>query len=129
MLDRLAQFWRRTSEFMHDVAIANNIKYYHFLQPNQYVEGSKPMTEEEKKIAFIEGHPYAEGAKLGYPHLISEGVKLHDSAVAFYDLTKMFVDNSEILYFDACCHFNTKGYDYIIDEMVDLIKTDNVNAQ
>ncbi len=44
-------------------------------------------------------------------------------------LTMMFQDNKEVLYRDGCCHFNTKGYDYIIDEIVALIKTDSLNAQ
>lgn len=125
MLRSIAQFWRRSSEQLEEVATANNIKYYHFLQPNQYVQGSKPMTDEERKIAFLEDspvrHPYAKAAELGYPHLISEGAILVESEVAFYDLTMMFKDNREILYFDACCHFNSKGYDYIIDTMVDSI--------
>ena len=87
------------------------------------------MTEKERKIAFIKGHPYAQGARLGYPYLISEGVILQKSKVAFHDLTMMFQDNKEVLYRDACCHFNTKGYDFIIDEIVALIKTDSPNAQ
>ncbi len=41
--------------------------------PNQYVEDSKPMGEEERKIAFLKGTPIApcaEFATLGYPYLI-----------------------------------------------------------
>lgn len=129
MLQPIAEFWRRASELMHATAIGSGVKYYHFLQPNQYVENSKPMTAEEKKVAFIKGHPYAQAAKRGYPYLISEGAILQNSEVNFYDLTMMFQDNKEVLYMDACCHFNTKGYDYIIDKIVTLIKADELNAQ
>ncbi len=133
MLARIAEFWRRTSKLLHDIAKANNIKYYHFLQPNQYVANSKPMTEEERKIAYLEGspltHPYAKYAELGYPYLISEGSKLRDTEVRFHDLTQVFSDNTEVLYFDACCHLNSKGYDYIIDEIIRVIKSKSVNVQ
>ena len=40
-----------------------------------------------------------------------------------------FKDNSEVLYFDGCCHFNEKGYDYIIDEIVRHIKEDKSYQQ
>lgn len=128
-LERLAEFWRRSSEQMHTVANANHIRYYHFLQPNQYVENSKPMSGEERKAAFLEGaskvHPYANAARSGYPYLIAQGALLKRSGVPFHDLTMMFKDNSEVLYRDACCHFNEKGYDLIIDEIVRWIKEDS----
>lgn len=126
ILERIARFWRRSSELLHNVAKAENIKYYHFLQPNQYVKNSKPMNEEERKKAFLEGspntHPYANDARRGYPYLIAQGAVLEKSEVAFHDLTMMFKDNHEVVYYDACCHFNTRGYDYIIDEIINFIK-------
>ncbi|MCW5200284.1 hypothetical protein VU07_00480 [Desulfobulbus sp. F4] len=128
-LERIAQFWRQSSEQMYAVAKMNNIKYYHFVQPNQYVENSKPMSAEERKSALLEGtskvHPYANAARKGYPYLIAQGEILKKSGMPFHDLTMMFKDNTEILYRDACCHFNKKGYDLIIDEIVRLIKEDD----
>jgi hypothetical protein len=122
MLERIADFWGRSSELLYDVAKGENIKYYHFLQPNQYVDGSKPMSPEERGIALLEGsplvHPYAASAKQGYPYLIARGEELDKAGVPFHDLTMMFQENEELLYRDACCHYNTKGYDYIIDEIV-----------
>lgn len=126
VLTQLAEFWRRSSKTMHDVAKAHKIPYYHFLQPNQYVDNSKPMGGEERALAFLEGSPtippYAEAARKGYPHLIDQGRVLQQSEVAFRDLTMMFSDNEEILYRDACCHLNTRGYDYVIDEIVESIE-------
>ena len=46
------------------------VSYYHFLQPNQYLAGSKPILEDEKQIAIVEGHPYGQGVARGYPLLI-----------------------------------------------------------
>ncbi len=131
-LKRLAQFWRRSSELLHNTAKGSGIRYYHFLQPNQYVENSKPMAAEERKIALYEGrelvHPYAEAARKGYPLLIAEGAKLSASEVAFHDLTPIFKDNTELLYYDACCHLNGRGYDYVIDEMVSYINNSTAGS-
>ncbi len=125
VLTQLAEFWRRSSEMMSEVAKAHDIPYYHFLQPNQYVDNSKPMGQEERAAAFLEGSsitpPYAAAARKGYPHLISSGQTLHRFGVAYRDLTMMFSDNEEVLYRDACCHLNTRGYDYVIDEIVEYI--------
>lgn len=132
-LEQIAAFWRRSSEAMYALAKADEIRYYHFLQPNQYVKDAKPMSEAERKIAFLEGqniiHPYAEPARQGYPHLITQGRLLQKEGVPYFDLTMMFKDNSEVLYFDGCCHFNKKGYDYIIDEIIRLIKEDKSYQQ
>jgi len=126
---RLADSWRKSSLMMAAVAKANGIAYYHFLQPNQYVADSKPMNEDERAVALLEGskktHPYAEPARIGYPQLISQGSLLSQSGVAFRDLTMMFKDNSEVLYRDACCHLNRKGYDYVIDDIANFIASSN----
>jgi len=131
--ERLAGFWRQSSEMLHAVATANGIKYYHFLQPNQYVENSKPMSKEERAVALLEGSgkksPYAEPARRGYPYLIAEGKALEQSDVAFHDLTMMFKGNDEVLYRDACCHFTARGYDYIVDEIVDFITKENTSGK
>lgn len=130
---QLATFWRQSSEMLDAVAKAHNIRYYHFLQPNQYVDSSKPMSREERAAALLEGsgktHPYAKPARAGYPYLIAQGEALKQSGVAFQDLTMMFKDNSEILYRDACCHLTSRGYDYVIDEIVDYVKADGATKQ
>ena len=117
----LAGTWARSSQLISDIAKANNIKYFHFLQPNQYVAGSKPMSLEEQGIAILVNHPYRQEAIDGYPFLIDAGNKLRESGVPYFDLTRIFEDNDEVLYFDACCHLNQMGYDYIVREIAETI--------
>ena len=76
------------------------------------------MGPEELEIAYLEMHPYRQGVVEGYPMLIERGAELAANGVAFHDLTRMFENNSEVLYSDKCCHFNEKGYNMIIDYMV-----------
>jgi hypothetical protein len=94
----LAAFWARSSRQMHDLAIARGIAYAHFLQPNQYVPGSKPLSAEERRSGFKEGHPYQAPVVEGWPHLAAAGEELRESGVAFHDLTGLFADHRETLY-------------------------------
>lgn len=61
----LARVWSSSSLQMHYLSRANNIDYFHFLQPNQYVKDSKPMLEEERKKAWRDGQAYKTGVERG----------------------------------------------------------------
>jgi len=123
LLKELARVWSTASLQMAQLCKANNIDYFHFLQPNQYVIGSKPMTPEEIKIAWIDGHAYKKGVEQGYPKLVERGEWLLNKKVDFHDLTMIFSNNAEVLYYDMCCHLNEKGYNLIIDKIVNVIQS------
>jgi len=103
------RIWREASLQLHRLCTANGIEYFHFLQPNQYVEGSKTLTEEERMHAYDPEHGYAPGAILGYPLLIEGGRELQREGVRFLDLTPLFEDVAETIYVDNCCHMNVLG--------------------
>ncbi len=121
----LAQIWVESSRQMANLSRANDIHYYHFLQPNQYLAGSKPMGPEEKKIALQPLHQYRIPATDGYPFLREAGEELNQQNVPYFDLTQVFADNPEILYIDDCCHLNQQGYDLIVDSIVDVIDAED----
>lgn len=105
----LAAFWARASRQMHDLATARGIAYAHFLQPNQYVPGSKPLSAEERRTAWSADHPFRPPVEEGWPHLVAAGAGLAAEGVAFHDLTGLFADKGETLYIDDCCHLNVRG--------------------
>jgi hypothetical protein len=109
LYEHLVEIWRRSSLQLDRLCKANGIRYYHFLQPNQYVEGSKELTADERTQAFNEDHPYREGVERGYPLLSRAGVELRTQGVKFVDLTAVFAEETETLYVDDCCHFNAVG--------------------
>ena len=113
LYDELVKVWQRSSMQMHKLSLANQIEYFHFLQPNQYVRGSKILTEDERKVAYSESHPYKKGVEKGYPRLVEAGKRLKDRGVRFYDLSMLFEDNDEGLYVDSCCHLNARGYEIV----------------
>lgn len=105
----LARSWRDASLQMHLLATANGVPYFHFLQPNQYLPGAKPMGRGERERAIDPGHVYREAVERGYPLLRREGEELVRRGVAFADLTQVFAGVEEPLYIDRCCHVDRRG--------------------
>ena len=119
--EALARTWADASIQMHRLVTGGGGTYIEVLQPNQYVEGSKPIGEEERQIAVIENEPYREGVEKGYALLQREGGRLRTEGVDFHDLTMLFVDVEDPLYVDGCCHFNEEGNRILGERLADLI--------
>jgi hypothetical protein len=109
MLDQLVTNWERGALLVARTCRANGIRYYHFLQPNQYVPESKPLSSEEKRLAFRLSLPGRRFIIQGYPQLREAGKRLRDQGVTFHDLSMLFASSRETLYVDDCCHFNEQG--------------------
>ena len=117
----IASIWERSSLQMARLARANGIVYVHALQPNQYLEGSKPLSEEEQSVAFDPRHKYRVGVAAGYPLLIEAGRRLSESDVNFLDWTNAYENVRESLYVDTCCHVNARGNELLVDDLVGAI--------
>ena len=117
----MAAYWAKSSKQIQLLANANDIKYFHFLQPNQYVPGSKVLSKKELIEAIQPGSQFGEIVKDGYATLQNEGALLKKSGVNFYDLTNMFKNNNETLYVDKCCHFNKRGLGILADKVAEAI--------
>jgi hypothetical protein len=124
MYDQLAELWLRSSVLLERAAVANGARYYHFLQPNQYLPGSKWMDSAERMIAWKDQQPFKPPVEQGYPRLIKKGAELRRQGIHFYDLTMLFADHREPLYGDDCCHPNGAGNRLIAQAMVDAIAQD-----
>lgn len=116
--EQQAEAWARTSTLMAGAATGAGLPYFHFLQPNQYVEGSKKLTDTELNIAYEHGDfAYKTAVIQGYPMLIEKGSGLTGRGVDFRDLTPMFAAEPSTVYSDKCCHFNELGYTLIAQEV------------
>lgn len=120
----LASHWFRSSQQMAKLSESNQILYWHFLQPNQYVKDSKKLSEEEAKIAISTESPYKTPAEQGYPAFIRAGKELADSNIQFHDLTMIFKDHLESVYADDCCHLNARGNKILGDTIGRLMVED-----
>jgi hypothetical protein len=121
LYEEAAEVWVRGSVLINQVARANGMEYYHFLQPNQYVKGSKPLSREELQIAYMEKVPTSEVAITGYPLLIRKSRELLDKKINFFDATMVFAKEKSTVYIDTCCHYNSHGKEilaaYILDKV------------
>jgi len=117
----LAELWSRSSLQMSRLCEANGIAYFHFLQPNQYLQGSKQLSADELEHAYAENQPYKPSVEKGYPLLISEGERLFRQGVSFHDLTMIFSDTAETVYRDSCCHLLHDRYRDIGKAIADSI--------
>jgi hypothetical protein len=117
-----ADLWQRSSNLIYGLSKVSNFNYFHFLQPNQYVESSKLLTEGEYRVAYQDSFSYKTGVEIGYPLLISRGKKLKDTGIYFTDLTPLFKEESRSVYRDKCCHFNELGYKSIAGAIANKVK-------
>jgi hypothetical protein len=105
----IARNWGKSSLMLHNLMRAQGGLYFHFIQPNQYVVGSKPLGEHERTVAIHPVSPYRKGIEIGYPYLQAMGDSLRSAGVWFEDLTPVFAGIDQELYNDNCCHVNNEG--------------------
>ncbi|HVS66608.1 MAG TPA: hypothetical protein VMT85_24250 [Thermoanaerobaculia bacterium] len=108
-LEVIVRAWSEASESMAALCAARGIWYVHLLQPNQYVDGSKPLTPRERRTAFREDHRYRPGVVAGYPKMREACERLRQRGIPCHDATDLFAQVDETVYVDDCCHLNARG--------------------
>ena len=103
------EMWARASIEMEVLCAGWGIRYMHFLQPNQYLPGSKTLTDEERATAYDPDVADTQRVATAYPMLIERGLDLRDQGVDFIDLTTLFQNEPRTVYSDTCCHLNALG--------------------
>ena len=116
-----ARVWYRGSLALARLAELAGADYYHFLQPNQYAPGSKPLSAAERELAYDPLSPDKSSVEKGYPLLAGFGRDLQRQGVNYFDLTGIFAAHPETLYIDQCCHLNERGMELLAAEMTRLM--------
>ncbi|REJ74050.1 MAG: hypothetical protein DWQ36_09210 [Acidobacteria bacterium] len=116
-VDFATRLWTRSSTQLDALAQRHGFAYFHFLQPNLNVEGSKPLSLREQEL-LLPGSAHQRFAERGYPALREAGQELAGAGVHFVDLTQVFADVEQTLYMDGCCHFFDPGNEIVGREMV-----------
>ncbi|MDA1014912.1 MAG: hypothetical protein O3A00_10740 [Planctomycetota bacterium] len=115
----LADLWMNASLQTHRLCAANGMTYLHFIQPNQYVKGSKPMSDKERDDFVYPTQGYGKSVVQGYPLLSDRGKRLVEQGVDFHDLTMLFATTTEPVYSDPFCHFNELGDKILATKIAD----------
>ena len=113
-----ARLWYRGSLLLAQLAQMTGADYYHFLQPNQYVPDSKPLSRQEREAAYAPHSVLALSAARGYPQLRQFNRDLTGQGIRYFDLTGIFTDRRETLYKNPCCHLNDRGNELLAAAMV-----------
>lgn len=117
----VADLWARSSRTMAALAAGAGATYLHVLQPNQYVDVGRPLTDEERRTAYDPDHPWSRAAARVYPLLQARGADLRAAGVDFHDLTAIYAGSSGTLYRDVCCHVTVEGYRILATEVGRLL--------
>ena len=118
---RLIEIWKKYTILQDDVVRKRTGKpVLFFLQPNQYLKDSKPLSEEEKRIA-IDPHRVKDTNEM-MMSLRRAVQDLRRDGVPIFDLTGIFSDITETVYKDDCCHLNDLGNQIMADAVVSKIK-------
>jgi hypothetical protein len=113
--------WEKCSALMALLCRANNIRYFHFLQPNQYLPDSKILSAEEKKSAYLSESSGRHLVACGYPLLIKSGRQLIEQGINFYNLSGIFRNTAETVYGDNLCGVNALGERILAQKMAQII--------
>ena len=108
LYNHLSKNWFETSHLMKIICESKNIKYHHFLQPNQWFEKSgdySPIHKDHKYKHVIEP------INKGYKEFLKYKNDFIKSKINFKDLTLVF-DSKRLneMYSDDCCHYTKEGY-------------------
>ena len=113
--------WTNASRQLDHLARRNGFAYFHFLQPNQYVPGSKPLSALERESCYDPEHYRRQIVEQGYPRLQEAGGALAREGVRFHDLTNIFREVADTLYIDDSCHFNKAGNDLMAARVARIV--------
>ena len=105
----IVSIWANSSIQMERLCRGNGCQYIHFLQPNQYLRGSKPLSPIEREDLAHPDSPPAKVIERLYPKFLKRGQELSSTQVRFVDLTRLFEETSETVYVDPWCHYNEQG--------------------
>lgn len=121
--ERMIALWRECSQMLDAFCESRGARFFHFLQPNQYVADAKPIGPVEAQVALIDT-PLTRSVRDFYPRLIETGRELRERGVAFTDLTRIFAEHPESLYVDNCCHLGNRGSQLLAAKMAATIRAD-----
>jgi len=108
-LDKITDIWVNSSKLINDICKKNGIKYFHYLQPTSFdPDNYKTFTKDELNFRGSIEDQWAQGVINLYPIFKLRAKELVSYGIIYKDLTKIFINNKETLYYDKC-HFNQQG--------------------
>lgn len=116
------EVWARCSIQLHRICVANGARYFHFLQPNQYVEPlSKPIGLREQ-FMVSDVPRFGIPVRFCFPLMQASAARFAREGMSFCDLTQVFAEHPEPIYTDNCCHINSSGDELLAEAIGEWIR-------
>ena len=116
LLNFQERIWTQSSLQTEYLAQKNNFDYFHFLQPNQYVPDTKPLSSYELTNSHNDAF-HMTSIQSAYPRFQANIETLRSKGVQAYDLTHIYDDAKETIFIDYCCHTNDLGEEILVQEI------------
>ena len=123
------EVWARSSQLMQSISVGIGAEYFHVLQPNQYLPGSKPFSTEESSQYVRPELPWSKTAILGYPMIVARGQELLQLVPNYMDATGVFSSDERTLYSDNCCHLNPLGNKLLAEFIAKKVLSQSAHAR
>lgn len=124
VFNQLFEIWRRNLNSYLLLARGRQTPVFVFLQPNQYIENSKPFSNWEVVNALS---PNFRALGLFYSKFLEQASDLTKRGLPVYDLSQVFKLTNETVYKDACCHLNDLGNRIVAEAMVRQILNSDIS--
>jgi len=122
-IDAWARFVRLESKLLEKL----NIPYAFFVQPTQYLPGSKILSKKERRFAFALSS--LEQVKESYLKLNKMAKKFKSEKINYFSLSRVFKGNRKTIFVDSCCHINQEGNQIVWEKIVEIISENNLFNQ
>ena len=121
LFGKITRNWVETSKLMRDTLAAENIPYFHILQPNQYYQTERVFSEAEQQIAWSDDSPYDKAVRQAYPMLIENINLLKLDNINIMNAVNVFDQTLDTVYIDDCCHYNPLGEKILSEAIAEFI--------
>lgn len=101
-------WWHELLLYSDAIARMRGKPFFHFVQPNQYDRGSKPLSAEERE-SFTRNAAWFDEVTPRYAIVERMTERLREAGVDSTHLGRLFAGTPDTVYADDCCHFNRLG--------------------
>jgi len=117
-------WWHDLILFSDVISHARGRSFFHFIQPNQYDRGAKPLSPEEREN-FTRQASWFDEVTPRYALVKEMTADLREQGVDSTFLGNMFAATEETVYVDDCCHLNERGVGMLATAVAEHIVASN----
>lgn len=121
--------WTKNMLMQYQLARAAHIPIFFFLQPTQYTRTLKPMTESEKRRALLTDSTIFAKRIKQFERGQEAVSELNKKGTPIYSLRDLFLNESDEIFVDDCCHLNSKGSEMLARKIVQQVSTPKLLRQ